>query len=59
MMILLCSRAGTRDVTVHGQAVSEVFPRAKMQLSGKTCSVQGFHSHGGASPKTGQAGGLP
>ena len=28
-------------------------------MSGKTCSLQGFHSHGGGNFKTGQAGGVP
>ncbi len=28
-------------------------------MSGKTCRLQDFHTHGGGNPKTGQAGGLP
>ena len=28
-------------------------------MSGKTCNLQGFQSHGGGNPRTGQAGGLP
>ena len=28
-------------------------------MAGKTCSFQGFHSHSGGNPETGQAGGPP
>ena len=30
-----------------------------LQCDRHTCSLQGFHSHCGGNPKTGQAGGLP
>ena len=40
------------------QQIMSVVDSIKVSM-GTLCSVQGFHSHGGGNPKTGQAEGLP
>ena len=44
---------------MDGSGVRDRIRSNGWSMSGKTCSLQGFRSHSGGHPKTGQAEGLP
>ena len=44
---------------MDGSGVRGRSQKRRVDYVRKTCSLQGFHSHDGGNPKTGQTGGLP